>query len=191
MDRAADALWHTSFDALFVVDDQRRYVRVNPQAGAVLRASPEELLGHRIEHFTPRERWPVLERLWSTFEQRGYLAGAYELLRADGRSVRVEYRAARDFGEGEHVAVVRYRPSPQAHEGATPVRATDADETLTNRERQVLQLAADGLSTVEIAGVLVVGPATAKTHVQHAYRKLGANDRASAVAIGLRRALIT
>jgi DNA-binding NarL/FixJ family response regulator len=53
--------------------------------------------------------------------------------------------------------------------------------SLTDREREVVALVADGLSNQEIAERLVVSPWTAKTHVSHAMAKLGARDRAQLV----------
>jgi putative two-component system response regulator len=61
---------------------------------------------------------------------------------------------------------------------------------LSPREREVLQLAADGSSALQIAAALVVSPGTVKTHFQRIYAKLEAHDRAAAVATGLRRGLI-
>jgi PAS domain S-box-containing protein len=61
---------------------------------------------------------------------------------------------------------------------------------LTDRELQVLQLAAEGMSGPEIAEKLFVSPATIKTHFQHVYEKLGVGDRAGAVARALRTGLI-
>ena len=53
--------------------------------------------------------------------------------------------------------------------------------SLTDREREVMGLVAEGLSNQEIAERLVVSPATAKTHVSRAMVKLGAWDRAQLV----------
>jgi PAS domain S-box-containing protein len=61
---------------------------------------------------------------------------------------------------------------------------------LSDRELQVLQLAAEGLTTPQIAERLTIGPTTVKTHLSHTYRKLDVPDRASAVAKGLRQGLI-
>jgi PAS domain S-box-containing protein len=61
---------------------------------------------------------------------------------------------------------------------------------LSDRELQVLQLAAEGLTTPQIAARLTIGPTTVKTHLSHTYRKLDVPDRASAVAKGLRQGLI-
>jgi two-component system nitrate/nitrite response regulator NarL len=61
---------------------------------------------------------------------------------------------------------------------------------LTPREYEVLVLAAEGMSASAIAGRLFVSAATVKTHLAHAYDKLGVSDRASAVAEAFRRGLL-
>ncbi|MFI6524086.1 response regulator [Streptomyces sp. SID4919] len=63
--------------------------------------------------------------------------------------------------------------------------------TLTDREKQVLQLVANGNSNREAATALFIGEASIKTHLQHIYGKLGVRDRAAAVAEGYRRRLLT
>jgi DNA-binding NarL/FixJ family response regulator len=61
---------------------------------------------------------------------------------------------------------------------------------LTDREREVMALAAEGLSNDEIAGRLVVSPATAKTHVSRAMVKLHARDRAQLVVMAYETGLV-
>jgi DNA-binding NarL/FixJ family response regulator len=53
--------------------------------------------------------------------------------------------------------------------------------TLTDREREILALVAEGLTNDEIARRLVISPATARTHVSRTMIKLGARDRAQLV----------
>jgi DNA-binding NarL/FixJ family response regulator len=65
-----------------------------------------------------------------------------------------------------------------------------ADDQLTQREIDVLRLIAAGNSNKLIADQLSIGEATVKGHVTHILSKLGANDRAHAVTIGLRRGII-
>jgi DNA-binding CsgD family transcriptional regulator len=58
-------------------------------------------------------------------------------------------------------------------------------EPLTERELEVLGLAASGLTIDEIADGLVVSRNTVKSHLRHAYGKLGVRNRAEAVAVAL------
>ena len=62
---------------------------------------------------------------------------------------------------------------------------------LTAREIEILRLAADGLTTRDIAARLFLSSSTVKSHLDNIYRKLDASDRAHAVAIALRRNLLT
>ena len=65
-----------------------------------------------------------------------------------------------------------------------------ADDSLTQRELDVLRLIAGGNSNKLIADHLSIGEATVKSHVTNILSKLGANDRAHAVTIGLKRGII-
>lgn len=61
---------------------------------------------------------------------------------------------------------------------------------LTRRQRQILQLLANGESTTVAARQLDVSEETVKTHTKHALARLGAKNRTHAVAIALRECLI-
>jgi DNA-binding NarL/FixJ family response regulator len=69
--------------------------------------------------------------------------------------------------------------------------ATTGLEALTNREREVVALAAHGLSNDEIAASMVLSPATAKTHISRAMTKLGARDRAQLVVFAYQSGLVS
>jgi DNA-binding NarL/FixJ family response regulator len=62
---------------------------------------------------------------------------------------------------------------------------------LTDREREVLVLVAQGMSNAEVAGQLVMSPATAKTHVSRILARLGLRDRAQLVIAAYESGLIT
>jgi len=66
-----------------------------------------------------------------------------------------------------------------------------AVNALTNREREVVALAARGLSNDEIAARMVISLATAKTHISRAMTKLHARDRAQLVVFAYESGLVT
>jgi DNA-binding NarL/FixJ family response regulator len=66
----------------------------------------------------------------------------------------------------------------------------DQTDMLTSREREILQLLADGMSNADAAGRLFISQETVKSHVRHILTKLEADTRTHAVAIALREAII-
>ena len=178
----------TALDAIVVVDDQRRFVRVNRSAIRVYRMPVAQLLQSRLDDFSPPEHAGILEDLWGKFASDGTQWGHYEIRRADGTRAMVEYRACWDFGEGEHLIALREIAGRAGVEGELWARR--ARMGLSPRELEVLQLVAEGRSAPEIGELLFVSAGTVKTHLKNIYGKLGARDRASAVAEALRRGLI-
>jgi DNA-binding NarL/FixJ family response regulator len=72
----------------------------------------------------------------------------------------------------------------------TFVSGRDGGEILTQREREILQLLADGMSNADVAARLFISQETVKSHVRHILAKLEADTRTQAVAIALREAMI-
>jgi HD-GYP domain-containing protein (c-di-GMP phosphodiesterase class II) len=70
-------------------------------------------------------------------------------------------------------------------------RARDWPAGLTAREVEVLRLLARGLSNKQIAGLLVITPKTAGSHVEHIYRKIDAANRAQASVFAMRHGLMS
>jgi DNA-binding NarL/FixJ family response regulator len=68
--------------------------------------------------------------------------------------------------------------------------ASVAPPALSPREREVLVLVAAGRSNPEIAKALYIGEATVKTHLLHAFEKLGVNDRTRAVTRAMELGLL-
>ncbi|MDX5577970.1 response regulator transcription factor [Streptomyces sp. ID01-9D] len=68
--------------------------------------------------------------------------------------------------------------------------AGPAEAALSAREREVLVLVARGTTNREIAAELFISEATVKTHLTHVFAKLGAKDRAAAVAVGYDRGIL-
>lgn len=78
-------------------------------------------------------------------------------------------------------------PQPGARRSLS---AAPGMEDLTNREREVMTLAADGRSNDEIAGDLHLSVLTVRTHIQRAMTKLGARDRAQLVVLAYKSGLV-
>ncbi|WP_328324678.1 response regulator transcription factor [Kribbella sp. NBC_00382] len=77
------------------------------------------------------------------------------------------------------------RPQPMQSRASTRLPA------ITEREREVLLLVAEGLSNAEIAQRLHIEPGTAKTHVAHLLTKLDARDRVQLVILAFRAGLVS
>ncbi len=69
-------------------------------------------------------------------------------------------------------------------------RNKDHRKSLSEREREVLRLLAEGSSYAEIGSKLFLSPDTVRAHAQRAMTKLGAKTRTQAVAVALREAVI-
>ena len=133
----------------------------------------------------------------TTFEDDEYVldavrAGASGFL---GKSVepRLLVEAIRTVADGEallspratRALIGRYLQPPQE-----PIAAPSALAALTDRERELVALVAEGLSNESIAAQLVLSPLTVKTHINRAMMKLDARDRAQLVVMAYQSGLV-
>jgi DNA-binding NarL/FixJ family response regulator len=139
---------------------------------------------------------PVKVLVLTTFEMDEYVVAA---LRAGasgflGKGVRpqVLIDGIRTVAAGDALL------SPKATRGliaqvvaapASPSLAGEQFAALTQREREIVGLVAQGLSNEEIAARLYLSPLTAKTHVNRAMAKVGARDRAQLVVLAYQAGL--
>jgi DNA-binding NarL/FixJ family response regulator len=107
------------------------------------------------------------------------------LLAADAAAQAADVHARRDLRGSAQAASTRAHRLAQACEDArTPaLAAIAAPLPLTSREREIVTLAAGGLSNRQIADRLVVSVRTVEGHLYHACAKLGASDRAELAAL--------
>ena len=102
-------------------------------------------------------------------------------------------RAVREVAAGEALlspSVTRRLIEEFASRAARPELTPPTMDVLTDREREVVALVAQGLTNEEIAAELVVSPATARTHVSRAMVKLHARDRAQLVVFAYQSGLV-
>lgn len=147
----------------------RRLAQVAPHAAVVILAGADDA--------------ESLERALA-LGARGFLTP--EVNRAELAAVAAHVHAVSSMTPTPQVPVRDVEPRPQA-------AAHDAERTqpvLTRRELEVLVGMSNGRSNAQIGQDLYLSEDTVKTHARRLFRKLGASDRAQAVAIGMRRGLI-
>ena len=176
---------------LAMVDNERWYREVNTPARLVFRLSLGELRRLRIDDLTPPQLGPTIEEAWERLIRTGCTTGPYEIASPDGGRLDVIYYGLANALPDLHLFAFIPAAWPEA-EFLRDLEAGGSDRlpSLTPRELQLLELAAEGLVGPMIAEELVISTATVKTHFGHIYAKLGVRDRAAAVAKAMRLGLI-
>jgi DNA-binding CsgD family transcriptional regulator len=90
------------------------------------------------------------------------------------------------------VVVARSTGAVRSGARSTPdvARHSERDAVLTTREREILELLAQGLGNKQVAARLGISTHTVKTHLELLFEKLGVSTRAEAVAQGVKRGLL-
>ena len=171
-------------------DSNRRYVDVNRPARLWFRRSLQEMRSYAIEDLAPPDRTLSIARDWVRMLDAGCLAGRHLAAKEDGGRVETVYFAIADVLPGLHVTV--FAPADWPDEDFAPIGDEDraAVASLTQREIEVLGLAADGLTGPDLADELTLSPSTVKTHFKNIYAKLAVKSRAAAVAKAMRLGVI-
>lgn len=126
----------------------------------------------------------------------------FAALRAGARGCLTKDTSAEQIAHAIHTVAAGHAlldPTVQSrlldHLDSTPTtadtQAAEPPDQLSNRELEVLQLIANGLSNGEIATRLFVTEATIKTHINHIFTKTGVRDRAQAVRYAYQHGLAT
>jgi DNA-binding NarL/FixJ family response regulator len=145
-----------------------------------------------IRKVCPRTKIIVLTQ----YEDREYVSrflkigvSGYVLKKAAGAELASAIRGVVRGGLvlAPEVARVALEEREAASEGGESV---DAYDTLTDREKQVLKLVAEGHSNKEIAELLGIGVKTAMSHREHVMEKLGVHGRTELIRFALRRGII-
>ncbi len=138
-----------------------------------------------------RERCPQVQIIALTsFEDKELVQDA---LRAGAISYLLKNVSADELAEAIRAAHAgRSTLAPEAARALieAAARPTGLGHDLTRRERQVLALMVEGLTNPQIAERLIVSRSTAKAHVSNILSKLGASNRAEAIALALQHRLL-
>ena len=119
-------------------------------------------------------------------------AWAYLRREAEGGEIAAALRAlASGLVVIDRALARRLQVAPPAAAAPTVAGTLSGRETLTGRERQVLEWMAQGLANKQIAGKLAISLHTVKFHVASILAKLGAGSRTEAVTIGARNGMVT
>ena len=193
---AGDAGWEPFFWATFersanamaLVDEERRFVEVNPALLTVLDRGRNELIGRRVPDFVaPGARvWPESE--WEAFLETGEGTGAQQFLRGDGDVVSAHFAGQVERVTGRRL--VLFVVLDAAGETYTPRHTGIQPGELTPREREIVQQLTLGRTSREVADELFVSEPTIRTHVRNAMAKLHARTRAQLVAIALSQGIV-
>jgi two-component system nitrate/nitrite response regulator NarL len=184
---------HPRITVVAEIDDGREALRaivaMRPDV-AVLDLDLPSLSGQQLIDTVRREQLPTRVVVLSAHcdgprVHRAVAGGARGCLAKTSTSAEV-VRAVQRVFEGEAVL-----PAEIVNALVGEIRELpDEPEVLTDREREILRLAADGLPTAEIGGHLDLDVGVIKGDLQDIYHKLEVEDRASAVARAIRHQLI-
>lgn len=174
-----------------LVDGDRRLVDANPAARLAIRLPLSDLRALRVDDLTPEPARADLLAAWRQLTEDGLAGGSHVVSPPGGCRLEVMYHALARVLPDAHL--VAFTPSGwpedelarEAGSGDALLRAP-----LTQRELEVLELAADGCTGPMIAERLALSGATVRTHFEHIYAKLLVRDRAAAVAKAMRLGMI-
>lgn len=146
---------------------------------------------HRVHQLLPDTKIIIL----SMYDEESYVRTALQ----NGASAYVlKDSSTADLVQAVHAVIVGQRfLSPriadraiQAYINQTDSQDENEYDLLTNREREVLHLSAEGLSAVEIAKQLTISVRTAETHRAHLMHKLGIHSQEELVAFARKQKII-
>jgi two-component system response regulator DesR len=141
---------------------------------------------HRLRTDFPELKICLLSAYLEPARVRDLLqAGVYGYILKDDDYVSRIDAIIRDLADG------RVYLSPQAYEALVEAtRAEEVEQSLTEREIEVLRLAKRGLPNPQIAQSLHISPGTVRNHLSAVYRKLGVHSRYEALQVAQERHLI-
>jgi len=135
-----------------------------------------EMSGLDVAAELKRRRWPTKTIILTTFARAGYLRRALD---AGAAGYLLKDMAAEKLAD----AVRRVQNGLRVIDPELAAEAWIEPDPLTDRERQVLRLAGDGMTSLDIASKLSLSEGTVRNYLSEAISKLGAANRVEAARI--------
>jgi PAS domain S-box-containing protein len=193
------ALFDTTLDAIWLLDDQGRFVDANPAMCSLLGYTLEEFLRMGIEDITPEENRGLVKDLWRTILDAGQSVGEFCQRAKDGSTREVEYRAVAHILPGLHLSVNRDISERKRAEGEARtlnaalenavegISRIDAEERYVTVKRAYAGML--GYRPEELIGQdwrITVHPRFVEESTE-AYRRMRIEGRSEIEVVGLRR----
>jgi PAS domain S-box-containing protein len=101
------AVFDMALDAIFITDNDRRYVDVNPAACEYYGVAKRDLIGRSVDDFLPPHKLATVDEDWEQFLQGGPIRAEWDTLKVDGTPQVADGFARPDFLPGLHIAFFR------------------------------------------------------------------------------------
>jgi DNA-binding CsgD family transcriptional regulator len=176
---------------MVMVDNDRRYQDVNTAARLLARISLEEVRRRRIDDFTAPDDVPAMQDAWQELIEQGTVSGRYHVTFTDASTLWILFAGTANALPGQHLIVFLPADWPGDElESMNPSEEQDAPAPLSERQLEVLRLVAVGANASQIAAELSISETTIRTHVKNILERLGAHNRAHAVALAMTQGLL-
>lgn len=183
--------FNRSLIPMVIADNDRRLLEVNAAARLASRMSLRELRRLTIDDLTAYQHLPALDEAWDEMLTRGTVSDRYSVTFSDGSTFWVYCAAIANALPGRHLIVFVPADWPGNElEELQPAGQPTTGTSLSSRQIEVLRLVAMGASATSIADELSISEATVRTHVKNILERLGAKNRAHAVALAICRGLL-
>jgi DNA-binding CsgD family transcriptional regulator len=176
---------------MVIVDNDRRYLEVNAAARLVFRMPLQEMRRNRVDDFADARQLASIEDAWAEVMENGSAGGRSLVTFKDRSKLWFSYEVLANVLPAQHLIVFVPAGWPGDElEEMQPALVNTGAESLSARQLDVLRLVAVGSNATQIATELSISEATVRTHVKHILDRLGAHNRAHAVALAMAGGLL-
>ena len=173
-----------------MMDNDRRYTDANAGARLLFRMSLSEMRAHRVDDVTAEANLPMMKARWAEMLEHGSVTGRHNAVFPDGSRLSVMFAGIANVLPAQHLSVLIPADWPGDELETIEPANGRADGSLSPRQLEVLTLVAVGADARQIAAELSISDATVRTHVKNVLARLGAHNRAHAVAIAMATGLL-